>query len=152
MEIILIKDVPNLGFKDDVVSVKNGYGRNYLIPQGFATLAIPSAVKQLEETLKQRAYKEKKIVDDAKVIAESLKTMEVKISAKTGKGSGKLFGSVTNANLAEEIAKLGQQVDKKFISIRGGVVKATGKYVADIRLHRSVVVAFEFEVAGEAAK
>ncbi len=149
MEIILIKDVPNLGFKDDVVSVKNGYGRNYLIPQGFATLAIPSAIKQLDETLKQRAYKEKKIVDEATATAASLKTMEIKISAKAGKGSVKLFGSVTNANLAEEIAKLGQKIDKKFISIRGGMVKATGKYVADIRLHRSVVVPFEFEVTAE---
>ncbi len=152
MEIILIKDVPNLGFKDDVLSVKNGYGRNYLIPQGFAALATSSAIKQLEETLKQRAYKEKKIVDAATKIANSLKTMEVKISAKAGKGSVKLFGSVTNANLAEEIAKLGQDVEKKFISIRGGVVKATGKYVADIRLHRSVVVPFEFEVVAAAAK
>lgn len=152
MEIILLKDVPNLGFRDDVVSVKNGYGRNYLIPQGFASLATPSAVKQLEETLKQRAYKEKKIVEGAKATAEALKAMEIKITAKAGKGSVKLFGSVTNANLAEEIAKLGQEVDKKYISIRGGVVKAVGKYTADIRLHREVIVPFDFEVAGEVAK
>ena len=98
MELILKQDVQNLGFKDDVVTVKNGYGRNYLIPQGFAVLATPSAKKVLAENLKQRAFKEAKIVDDAKKLAEALKALEIKISAKAG--GEKLFGSITNIDIA----------------------------------------------------
>jgi len=149
MELILKKDVENLGFKDDVVSVKNGYGRNYLIPQGFAILATPSAKKVLAENLKQRAFKEKKIVDDAKKVADTLKALEIKITAKVGSGT-KLFGSVNNADLTEAIAGQGVSIDKKFVNVIGGNIKATGKYNAVIRLHRDVIVDFPFEVVAEA--
>merc|ERR1711991_457256 len=100
MELILKQDVENLGFKDDVVTVKNGYGRNYLIPTGAAILATPSAKKVLAENLKQRAFKEQKMVDDATKLPDALKALEVKISSKAGSGD-KLFGSVNNANIAE---------------------------------------------------
>ncbi|WP_224491033.1 50S ribosomal protein L9 [Robertkochia flava] len=149
MELILKKDVENLGFKDDVVTVKNGYGRNYLIPQGFADLATPSAKKVLAENLKQRAFKEKKIVEDAQKLSEKLNELEVKITAKAGTGN-KLFGSVSNADLAEAIKKESDiDIEKKFISIFGGNVKVAGKYNAVIRLHREVVVDFPFEVIAE---
>jgi large subunit ribosomal protein L9 len=148
MELILKKDVENLGFADDLVSVKNGYGRNFLIPQGHAVLATPSAKKVLAETLKQRAFKEKKVVDEAKSQAEKLNGLEVKITAKTGEGD-KLFGSVTNADLAEAIEKQGVSIDKKYISVAGGSVKRTGQYDATIRFHREVVSTFTFEVVAE---
>jgi large subunit ribosomal protein L9 len=149
MELILKSDVENLGFKDDVVSVKNGYGRNYLIPQGLAVLATPSAKKVLAETLKQRAFKEKKIVEDAQKVADALKKLEIKIAAKVGEGT-KLFGSVSNIDLTEAIAKEGQEIEKKFIKINGGLIKRLGKYNAEIRLHREVKVDFPFEVVAEA--
>jgi large subunit ribosomal protein L9 len=148
MELILKEDVQNLGFKDDVVTVKNGYGRNFLIPNGLAAMATASAKKVLAENLKQRAHKEKKIVDAATKIAEALKQLEIKIAAKTGAGD-KLFGSVTNSDLADAIAKEGHEIEKRFISIQGGAVKRTGPYNAQIRLHRDVVVDFPFEVVGE---
>ena len=145
MEIILLKDVENLGFIDDIVSVKNGYGRNYLIPQGYAVLATPSAKKVLAEKLKQRAFKEKHIVEEAQKLAENLKALQVKIPAKVGAGD-KLFGSINNQNLAEVLAKEGFEIDKKFIQVIGGNVKRIGKYNAKIRLHRDVIVDLEFEV------
>ena len=148
MELILREDVQNLGFKDDVVSVKNGYGRNYLIPNGLAAMATPSAKKVLAENLKQRAHKEKKVVDAASKIADALKALELKITAKTGAGD-KLFGSVTVTDLAEAIAKEGHDIDKKFINIQGGSVKRTGPYNAQIGLHREVVLDFPFEVIAE---
>ncbi|SRR6056297_16503 len=148
MELILKEDVQNLGFKDDLVSVKNGYGRNYLIPNGLATMATSSAKKVLAENLKQRAHKEKKVVDAANKIADALKELELKIAAKTGAGD-KLFGSVTVFDLAEAISKHGHDIDKKFINIQGGSVKRTGPYNAQIRLHREVVVDFPFEVIAE---
>jgi len=148
MELILKKDVENLGFADDLVSVKNGYGRNFLIPQGHAILATPSAKKVLAETLKQRAFKEKKVVDEAKSQSEKLNGLEVKITAKTGEGD-KLFGSVTNADLAEAFEKQGVSIDKKYIIVAGGAVKRTGQYDATIRFHREVVSTFTFEVVAE---
>ena len=149
MELILKEDVQNLGFKDDLVDVKNGYGRNFLIPQGLAAIATPSAKKVLAENLKQRAHKEKKIVDAASKTAEALKALELKIAAKTGAGD-KLFGSITTIDLAAALAKEGHEIDKKFISINGGTVKRTGSCNAQIRLHREVVVDFPFEVVAEA--
>ncbi len=148
MELILKQDVANLGFKDDLVTVKNGYGRNYLIPHGLAALATSSAKKVLTETLKQRAYKEENIVNAANKAAEALKALEVKISAKTGEGD-KLFGSVNNANLAEAIATEGQELDKKFITIAGGVIKRIGKYTAKVRLHRDVIIDLPFEIVSD---
>lgn len=148
MELILKEDVQNLGFKDDIVKVKNGYGRNYLIPQGLATLATPSAKKVLAENLRQKAHKEKKIVDEANKTAEALKQLEIKIPAKVGAGD-KLFGSVTNIDLGAALEKEGHEIDKKYISIKGGAVKRVGPYDAQIRLHREVIVDFPFEVVAE---
>ncbi|WP_125719799.1 50S ribosomal protein L9 [Flavobacterium ustbae] len=145
MEIILKQDVQNLGFKDDVVSVKPGYGRNFLIPQGFATLATPSAKKVLAENLKQRAHKEAKVVADAKALAETLKALEIKLTAKAG--GEKLFGSITNIDIAEALEKSGNAIDRKFIT--SGVVKRTGKYNATIRLHRDVIVELPYEIVAE---
>lgn len=149
MEVILKKDVDNLGFKDDVVSVKNGYGRNYLIPQGFAELATPSAKKMLDETLKQRAYKEQKHIDEAKKQAEKLNGLDIKLTAKAGAGD-KLFGSVTNGDLSDALSKEGVEIDKKYISIAGGNIKRLGQYDATLRFHREVISNLTFDVVGEA--
>ena len=151
MELILKKDVENLGFADDLVTVKNGYGRNYLIPHGFAVLATPSAKKMLAETLKQRAFKEKKVIEDAQAEADKLNGLEIRIAAKTGEGD-KLFGSVTNADLAAALEKEGLEIDKKFISIAGGSVKRLGQYESKIRFHRDVIADFSFDVIAEAKK
>lgn len=148
MELILKEDVQNLGFKDDIVSVKNGFGRNYLIPQGLATMATTSARKVLAENLKQRAHKDKEVVDAAQKTANALKELEIKIKAKTGDGD-KLFGSVTAIDLAAALEKDGHSIDKKFINIQGGSVKRTGTANAQIRLHRDVVVDFPFEVVSD---
>ena len=145
MEIILKQDVQNLGFKDDVVSVKPGYGRNFLIPQGFATLATPSAKKVLAENLKQRAHKEAKVVADAKAIAETLKALEIKLTAKAG--GEKLFGSITNIDIAAALEKSGNAIDRKFIT--SGVVKRLGQYNATVRLHRDVIVELAYEIVAE---
>ena len=149
MELILKEDVQNLGFKDDLVNVKNGFGRNYLIPRGLASLATPSAKKVLAENLRQRAHKEKKIVDAANKTAEAIKQLEIKIAAKAGAGD-KLFGSITNIDLADALEKAGHSLDRRYISIQGGAVKRTGPYNAQIRLHRDVVIDFPFEVIAEA--
>lgn len=146
MELILKQDVENLGFKDDVVTVKNGYGRNFLIPQGQAVMATVSAKKVLAENIKQRAYKEKKIVDEATKVADALKALDIKIAAKVGTGD-KLFGSVGNIDLAEALQKEGHSIDKKFITV--ATIKRTGKYNAVIRLHRAVTVDLPFEVIAQ---
>jgi large subunit ribosomal protein L9 len=148
MELILKQDVEGLGFKDDIVTVKNGYGRNFLIPAGKAILATISAKKVLAENLKQRAYKEKKIIDEAQTTADALTDLEVRIAAKVGTGD-KLFGSVNNINVAEALEKAGHTIDKKFISVTGGNVKRLGKYNAKIRLHRDVNVELPFEIIAE---
>lgn len=148
MELILKQDVANLGFQDDVVSVKNGYGRNFLIPQGYAILATSSAKKVLAETLKQRAFKEEKVIKEATAIAETLKALEIKIPAKVGSGD-KLFGSVSNMDIAAAVAKSGTEIDKKFITVAGGLVKRLGKYNAKVRLHRAVIIDLPFDVIAE---
>ncbi len=148
MEIILREDVEHLGYKDDVVTVKNGYARNFLIPQGKAVIATSGAKKMLAENLKQRAHKEAKEIEEARKTSEQLQGINLKLNAKVGKGN-KLFGSLNNANLAEELAKLGHHIDRKYIQIQGGTVKATGPYLAHIRLHREVNVELNFEVIGE---
>jgi large subunit ribosomal protein L9 len=145
MELILKQDVQNLGFKDDVVTVKAGFGRNYLIPQGFAHMATPTAKKVLAENLKQRAFKEQKVVNEAKATAEALKALDVKITAKAG--GEKLFGSVTNADIVTALEKEGQSIDRKFIT--SGIVKRVGKYSASIRLHRDVIVDLPYEILAE---
>tara|TARA_B100000780_G_scaffold138687_1_gene97072 strand:+ start:5991 stop:6443 length:453 start_codon:yes stop_codon:yes gene_type:complete len=145
MELILKNDVPNLGFKDDLVSVKNGYGRNCLIPQGLAILATPSSRKVLAENIKQREFKEKKSVDEANKLVNKLSKLELKIGAKSGTG-GKLFGSISNIDLNSELSNLGFDFDKKIIKIMGGSVKRLGIYVASLRLHRNVIHELSFEV------
>src|SRR5690606_2304556 len=149
MELLLKEDVQDLGFRDDIVSVKSGYGRNFLIPQGLAALATPSAKKVLAENLRQRAHKEKKVIGEATVTADAIKQLEIRIPAKSGAGD-KLFGSVTNIDLAAALDKEGQQIDRKFINIKGGAIKRLGPYEATIRLHREVVFDFPFEVVAEA--
>ncbi|GAA0748555.1 MULTISPECIES: 50S ribosomal protein L9 [Flavobacteriaceae] len=153
MELILKQDVENLGFKDDIVTVKNGYGRNFLIPQGHAVMATASAKKVLAETLKQRAFKEKSIIEEANKTAELLKGLEIKIAAKAGAGAtagDKLFGSITNIDLANALNNQGHAIEKKYISINGGNIKRLGQYEAVIRLHRDVTVDLPFEVVAEA--
>lgn len=149
MELILKRDVENLGFADDIVNVKNGFGRNFLIPQGAAVLATPSAKKVLAENLKQRAHKEQKVVDDAQKEANKLKDLEVKITSKTGDGD-KLFGSVNSADLAEALEKAGVSIERKYISIPGNNIKRLGSYEASIRFHKDVIVPFGFDVVAEA--
>ena len=148
MELILKQDVQNLGFKDDVVTVKNGYGRNYLIPQGFAQLATPSAKKVLAENLKQKAHKEQKVIDDATKLGKALTALETKIASKVGSGD-KLFGSIGAQDVADAFAKGGQEIDKKFISLPGRTIKRLGSYEATVRLHREVVIQVPFEIVSE---
>jgi large subunit ribosomal protein L9 len=145
MEIILKKDVEGVGFKDDLVTVKNGYARNFLIPNGSAILATSSAKKVLAENIKQQAVKDKKIIDDANKIAKKIAELELKIKAKVGEGS-KLFGSVNNINIQKELETNGVMVDKKIILLAGNNIKQLGKYNAKIRLHREVLVDLSFEV------
>jgi large subunit ribosomal protein L9 len=149
MEIILKRDIENLGFKDEAVTVKNGYARNFLIPKGYATMATPSAIKVLEENLRQRAKKEEQAINEAKKNAELLGEAEVKIKAKTAEGGKKLFGSITSASLADKLNEMGYEVDKKFVSINGGSAKAIGEYEAVIRLHREVTTTVNFSVIAE---
>lgn len=149
MEVILKRDVEKLGYKDDVVTVKNGYGRNYLIPQGYAELATPSARKALEEILRQRAFKEQKEIQEAKAQAEKLNNLEIKLTAKAGAGD-KIFGSVNNADLADALAKEGVEIDKKYINIAGGNIKRLGQYEASLRFHREVIASLTFDVIAEA--
>ena len=148
MEVILREDVQDLGFKDDLVNVKNGYGRNYLIPKGFAKLATSPAKKMLAEDLKQKVHKEQKNVKEAYAKADTLKHLKIKISVKTATAD-KLFGSVTTIDLAEALKKAGHDIGRKFINIQGGFIKRTGSYSAKIRLHREVIINFAFEVAAE---
>ena len=149
MELILKTDVENLGFKDDIVTVRNGYGRNFLIPTGKAILATTSAKKVLAENLKQRAYKEAKLIEEANKQAETIRGYEIKIPSKVGSGD-KLFGSVNNIDLAAALEQAGTTLDKKYIKVIGGSVKRLGKYEAQIRLHREVVVDITFDVVAEA--
>ena len=148
MEVILKQDVENLGFKDDMVVVKSGYGRNFLLPTGVAILATESAKKMLAEDLRQRAHKEAKVVAEATTTAENLRRFELKMTVSSGKG-GKLFGAITNHHVSEELAKAGYPVDKKFIQIIGGTIKTAGKYSAKIRVHRAVNIDFSFDVIGQ---
>ena len=149
MQLILKEDVQNLGFKDEIVSVKNGYGRNFLIPQGKAIMATVSARKVLEENLKQRAFKEKSIIEAANKRADEIKALEIQIQSKVGSGD-KLFGSVTNADLAQAISAKTSELDKKNISLPGKSIKRLGKYEATIRLHREVSFELPFDIIPDA--
>ena len=147
MEIILKEDVVNLGYKNDIVTVKSGYGRNYLIPTGKAVIASPSAKKMLAEELKQRAHKLEKIKKDAEAMAEQLKDVTLTIATKVS-ATGTIFGSVSNIQIAEELEKLGHKVDRKIIVVKDAV-KEVGSYKAIVKLHKEVSVEIPFEVVAE---
>lgn len=149
MEVILKQDIKNLGYKDDLVKVRPGYGRNFLIPKGFAIVADATNKKVLTETKKQRAFKEEKIRKAAEAAAESLKGITVKVGAKVGE-KGKIFGSVNAIQLADAIKRLGHDIDRKNITIVDEEnIKTTGTYNADLRLHKEVSVRISFEVIEE---
>ena len=143
MELILKEDVENLGFKDDLVVVKNGYGRNFLIPQGKAILATISAKKVLAEKLKQSQVKEKQAIEEASKIVKKLEKLELKISAKSE--NEKLFGSVTNSEISKELFSEGFEIEKKCIQLSSSI-KKIGSYTAKIRLHREVYYDLNFDV------
>lgn len=147
MKIILKEDISNLGYKDDIVEVKDGYGRNYLIPQGKAVIASPSALKILAENQKQRAHKLAKIKADAEAIAAALEGVSLTIGAKTS-STGTIFGSVNNIQIAEALEKLGHNIDRKIIVIKDSV-KEIGNYKATIKLHKEVIIEVPFEVVSE---
>ncbi|MEY1638040.1 50S ribosomal protein L9 [Tenuifilum osseticum] len=148
MEIILLQDVPNLGNKNDVVTVRNGYARNYLIPKGMAITATESAKKVIAENIKQQAHKEAKIKAEAKQLAKKLEGVKLTIGAKTS-STGKIFGSVNNIQIAEALAEKGFEIDRKSITLSEDQVKEVGTYKAEIKLHREVKVSIEFEVVSE---
>jgi large subunit ribosomal protein L9 len=148
MEIILKQDIPSLGHKDDVISVKNGYANNYLIPQGFAIAATVSAKKVHAENIRQRAHKEAKVKADAEAYAKKLEGIKLTIGAKTS-STGKIFGSVNTIQIAESLVEKGFDIDRKNISIKEDQIKETGTYTVEIKLHREVKVSIEFEVVAE---
>ena len=148
MKVILKQNVDKLGYKDDIVDVKPGYARNFLFPQGIATAATASAVKMLEETLRQRAHKESKILEDAQGLAKRIEGVSIKIGAKAGE-TGKIFGSVNNIQIADALAAEGFSIDRKSISIKGDTIKELGEYEASIKIHREVTQVVKFEVVAE---
>jgi large subunit ribosomal protein L9 len=148
MEIILKEDMPRLGQKDDVIKVKDGYARNYLIPKGIAIPATESAKKMRAENKRQRAHKEEKIRNEALEIAKKMEGLSLTIGTKTS-STGKIFGSVTNIQISEALKEKGFEVDRKNISFKEDSIKKIGKYVAFVKLHREVTVELPFEVVSE---
>ena len=148
MEIILTQDVERLGSKDDVVKVKDGFARNYLIPQKKAIVATSTAKKVLAENIKQRAHKEAKLKNGALAIAEKLANKKISIGAKTS-SLGKIFGSVNTIQLAEAINKKGFEIDRKQILLPEDHIKEVGTYSAKVKLHKEVIIEIEFEVVAE---
>ncbi|MBO4764296.1 MAG: 50S ribosomal protein L9 [Bacteroidales bacterium] len=148
MEIILKQDIKNLGLKDDIVKVKNGYAANYLIPQGMAIMATPTAKKIHAENLRQRAHKEAKLVADAEALAAKLEGLTVKVPAKVS-SNGKVFGSVSNIQVAEALAAMGYEVDRKNIDM--DAIKEVGVYDVAVKCYRNVKATLKVEVAGEDA-
>ena len=148
MEILFKKDVTNLGYAGEIVKVKAGYAMNYLVPQGMAVVATASVKKQHEETLRQRAHKEAKLVADAEALAATLSAQVVEVKAKVSE-SGKLYGSVTAMDLAEALAAMGLNIDKKDITILASEVKELGEYEASVKLYKSIKGSFKFNVVAE---
>ena len=148
MDVILKEDIDKLGYKNDIVSVKNGYGRNFLIPTGKAIIATPSAKKMLEETIRQRAHKEEKLVAEAEAIVAKLSKAKVSVIAKAGE-KGKIFGSVNNIQLAASLKEQGFDIERKNIQLKEENIKQLGKYQADIRLYKNVETTIDFEVIAE---
>jgi len=145
MDVLLKNNVDNLGDKDEIVSVKNGYGRNYLIPQGKAVLATDSIKKMNAETLRQRAHKAEKVKAEAEKSVAKLEKAKIKVAAKVGE-NGKIFGSVSNVQVAEALVAAGFEVERKNIKLIGDVIKTVGKYKANVQLHKEISVEIEFEV------
>lgn len=148
MEVILKTDVAKLGHKDDIITVKPGYGRNYLIPKGIATLATESAKKVLAESIKQRAHKQAKLKQDAEELAAKLEGISLTIGAKAS-STGKIFGSVNTIQIAEALKEKGFEIDRKIILIKNENIKELGKYTATIKLHRDVKADINFDVVAE---
>ncbi|MBE6333524.1 MAG: 50S ribosomal protein L9 [Bacteroidales bacterium] len=146
MEVILLSDIATLGHKDDIVNVKPGYGRNYLIPQGYAILATESAKKVVAENIKQRAHKEAKIKAEAEELAAKLAEVKLTLNAKSS-STGKIFGSINNVMIAEALGAQGFEIDRKKIMLKE--VKEVGEYTATVKLHREVKVDVAFEVVAE---
>ena len=148
MEIILKKDVANLGHADDVVEVKTGYAVNYLIPQGLAIFATPSAKKVLAENIRQRSHKEAKLRADAEALAAKLGEVAVKVAVKVSE-SGKIYGSVTTAQIADALVAAGVEIDKKDITIVSDSVKELGTYEASVKCYKDIKGTVKFEVVAE---
>ena len=148
MDVILKQDVERLGAKNDIVTVKTGYARNYLIPQGFAIVATDSARKVVAETIRQQSHKALKALEDAKAVAEKMAGVSVKIGAKAGE-SGKIFGSVNNIQVAEALAAAGYEVERKSIDLGTDTIRDLGSYTAKVKLHKEVVAEIAFEVVAE---
>lgn len=148
MEVILKKNVDKLGYKDETVNVKPGYGRNFLIPQGYAVLATASAKKAHAEVMKQKAHKESKITAEAEALAAQLLESKVVISTKVGE-NGKIFGSVNTVQLAEALKAAGFDVDRKSLKIKDEPIREVGTFEAEANLHKGVKPLFKFEVVGE---
>lgn len=150
MEVILLKDVLHCGFKDDIVNVKNGFARNYLIPKGLAVVANDSSKKVLAENIKQRSHKEESLIKDAKILSEKLSESSISIKAKVSEDGISLFGSVNNSIFSESLSKLGFDIDKKYVKLLpSSNIKKIGSYSAEIRLHRDVSANIDFEVVAE---
>ena len=148
MNVILKQDMPNLGHKDEIVLVKNGYARNFLIPKGIAINATAQAKKVHEENLRQRAHKEEELREAALKMAEELKKVSLSIGAKTST-KGKIFGSVNTIQIAEALNEKGFEVERKNISIKDDLIKEVGSYSATVKLHREVLVDIPFEIVSE---
>ncbi len=148
MNVILKQDMPNLGHKDDIITVKNGYARNYLIPKGLAINATAQNKKVHEEILRQRAHKEEQLKDAALELAEKLKKVSLSIGAKTST-KGKIFGSVNTIQISEALVEKGFEVERKNISIKDDLIKEIGSYSATVKLHREVLVDIPFEIVSE---
>ena len=148
MELILKENIENLGFKGDIVKVKSGYGRNFLIPKGKAILATPSSKKILEENIRQQQFKDKKVIDEANEFGNKLKKLKIKISSKVSE-SDKLFGSITSNDILVAIEAKGHKVEKSLITVPGKNIKRLGSYEATIRLHREVSIQIPFEIIAE---
>lgn len=148
MEVILKQDVDKLGYKDELVVVKPGYARNYLIPQGIAVQATPSMKKMHEETIRQRAHKQAKVLEQAQAVADKLNALTLKIGAKAGE-NGKIFGSVNSIQIAEALQAAGHNIERKQIALADDAIKELGEYEAQIRIHKEVSASVKFEVVGE---
>ena len=147
MKIILKENIEKLGFKDELINVKNGFARNYLIPMKKAILATDSAIKVLEEKLRQQSIKEEKVITNANNLAETISKLKIIVKAKVAEGGQKLFGSVKTTQFTDALAILGHEIDKRFVKL--STIKELGKYEAEIRLHRNVTVTVPFEVIAE---